>query len=53
MCSPRLMASRLLLLLLLLGWSPLGSACFCERYPWGSWSACSRSCNQGIQHRQR
>uniref|UniRef100_A0A8C5CYK8 Complement component 6, duplicate 1 n=1 Tax=Gadus morhua TaxID=8049 RepID=A0A8C5CYK8_GADMO len=28
-------------------------ACFCERYPWASWSACSRTCNYGTQLRIR
>uniref|UniRef100_A0AAQ4PMH9 Complement component 6, duplicate 2 n=1 Tax=Gasterosteus aculeatus aculeatus TaxID=481459 RepID=A0AAQ4PMH9_GASAC len=30
-----------------------GMACFCDRYPWGSWSACSKTCNHGTQHRYR
>lgn len=46
-------SSRLVLLLQLLSWISVGLACFCERYPWGSWSACSRTCNHGVQHRQR
>lgn len=46
-------SSQLLLLLLLLGLTSVGLACFCERYPWGSWSTCSRTCNHGIQQRQR
>uniref|UniRef100_A0A3Q3WFD4 Uncharacterized protein n=1 Tax=Mola mola TaxID=94237 RepID=A0A3Q3WFD4_MOLML len=45
--------SQLLLLLQLLSWISAGLACFCERYPWGAWSACSRTCNHGTQHRQR
>lgn len=45
--------SRLLLLLQLLCWTSAGLACFCERYPWGSWSACSSTCNHGVQHRDR
>ncbi|KAM9252950.1 complement component C6 [Dugong dugon] len=28
-------------------------ACFCDRYPWTQWSSCSKSCNSGIQRRQR
>uniref|UniRef100_A0A7N6AT02 Complement component 6 n=1 Tax=Anabas testudineus TaxID=64144 RepID=A0A7N6AT02_ANATE len=30
-----------------------GLACFCERYPWGSWSACTTTCNHGTQQRHR
>nr|AIN76757.1 complement component 6 [Oplegnathus fasciatus] len=46
-------SSRLVLLLQLLSWMSAGLACFCDRYPWGSWSACSRTCNHGTQHRAR
>lgn len=46
--------SRLLLLLLqLLCWTSAGLACFCERYPWSSWSACTNTCNHGVQNRHR
>ncbi|XP_062456062.1 complement component C6 [Rhea pennata] len=27
--------------------------CYCEHYPWGSWSSCSQTCNYGIQTRHR
>ncbi|XP_026362671.1 complement component C6 [Ursus arctos] len=27
--------------------------CFCDHYPWGQWSSCSKSCNSGTQSRQR
>ncbi|XP_020491685.2 complement component C6 isoform X2 [Labrus bergylta] len=36
-----------------LSWISVGLSCFCDQYPWGSWSACSRTCNYGIQHRHR
>ncbi|KAM4708610.1 complement component C6-like [Discoglossus pictus] len=29
------------------------SSCFCEHYPWASWSACSKTCNHGTQSRAR
>lgn len=44
---------RIVLLLQLLSWMSVGLACFCDRYPWGSWSACSKTCNHGTQHRYR
>ncbi|XP_034047517.1 complement component C6 [Thalassophryne amazonica] len=47
------MAPRGCLILLLLGWISAGLSCFCDRYPWGSWMACSRTCNHGTQQRHR
>ncbi|XP_044030054.1 complement component C6 isoform X1 [Siniperca chuatsi] len=44
---------QLVLLLQLLSWISAGLACFCDRYPWGSWSACTKTCNHGTQHRER
>ncbi|TMS08229.1 Complement component C6 [Larimichthys crocea] len=43
----------LILLLQLFSMISAGLACFCERYHWGPWSACSRTCNHGTQHRKR
>uniref|UniRef100_A0A7N6BIB3 Sushi domain-containing protein n=1 Tax=Anabas testudineus TaxID=64144 RepID=A0A7N6BIB3_ANATE len=39
--------------LILLSFISAGLACFCERYPWGSWSACTTTCNHGTQQRHR
>ncbi|XP_063334981.1 complement component C6 [Pelmatolapia mariae] len=30
-----------------------GLGCFCDRYSWSSWSACSSTCNHGTQNRVR
>uniref|UniRef100_A0A8C5FIW5 Complement component 6, duplicate 1 n=1 Tax=Gadus morhua TaxID=8049 RepID=A0A8C5FIW5_GADMO len=45
--------SLVLLLLQILACLSPSLACFCERYPWASWSACSRTCNYGTQLRIR
>ncbi|XP_057674285.1 complement component C6 isoform X1 [Corythoichthys intestinalis] len=45
--------TTLLLLLHLLSLISAVLSCFCERYPWGSWTACSRTCNHGTQSRHR
>ncbi|KAL4609208.1 complement component C6 [Arapaima gigas] len=28
-------------------------ACFCDHYPWTTWTVCSRTCNYGTQERHR
>nr|XP_057920643.1 complement component C6 isoform X1 [Doryrhamphus excisus] len=40
-------------LLHFLSFISVGLSCFCDRYPWSSWSACTRTCNHGTQHRHR
>ncbi|XP_041085066.1 complement component C6 isoform X1 [Polyodon spathula] len=45
---------RVLLLLLVLNLVIGGGlACYCDRYPWASWTRCSKTCNYGTQMRQR
>ncbi|XP_035523720.1 complement component C6 [Morone saxatilis] len=46
-------SSCLVLLLQLFGYISAGLACYCERFSWGPWSACSRTCNHGSQYKDR
>ncbi|KAG5272714.1 hypothetical protein AALO_G00168530 [Alosa alosa] len=32
---------------------PLISGCYCDNYPWTSWTSCSQTCNHGTQSRRR
>lgn len=42
-----------LLLILLHGAIESSEGCYCDHYPWTSWSSCSKSCNYGTQSRHR
>uniref|UniRef100_A0ABM5FU14 Complement component C6 n=1 Tax=Pogona vitticeps TaxID=103695 RepID=A0ABM5FU14_9SAUR len=42
-----------LFLILLHGAIESSEGCYCDRYPWTSWSGCSKSCNYGTQSRHR